>query len=266
MVGPLRSVLPLPLRAADGEVPARWSVVLGERSSAPAGNEFDQPTVTRRGDLAELVFGGTGSVVVDLRRREIEARPARVGRRDLLGNLIAAHVIPRVAADAHLVLHAAAVATPDGDEATLFVGPSGFGKSTVATQWCRRGHLLLGDDTVKIDGALAFPSWMGPRLWPNALAALGLDEGAGEPQCPGSEKRLLGAEDGIVLAERPAVVRKLVLLGSPSGSRVAAVRLLAEQALKLGFFDPATLLDRVTALVNAVPELEARTLWEPSVP
>lgn len=266
ILGPLHSALPLPLRSADGDVSTGWSVVVEERVAAPAGDPTDRPTITRRGNVAEMVFGDAASVVVDLAARKIEVRPALVGGADQLGNLIAAHVLPRVAAEASLVLHAAAVVTPDGTEATLFVGPSGYGKSTMATRWCLGGHLLLGDDTVRVDGAMAFPSWIGPRLWPTALAVLGLDEGAGEPQCPGSEKRLLGPEDGILLAERPAVVRKLVLIGSPTGSRVAAVRLLAEQALNLGSFDPVALLDRVTALVNAVPELEARTPWEPSAP
>jgi hypothetical protein len=262
MLGPIGSTLPLPLCRAHGERQEGWSVLVGDATSVQAARPAERPTVVRREHHVAMLFDEVASVAVDLTNMVITIGPHPTPDDVDLGSLIVDQVIPRIAADSHLVLHAAAVASADGQSATLVVGPSGTGKSTLAAAWCLNGEMLLGDDTIKIEGATACPSWAGPRLWPRALAAVGLDAQAGEPQSSRSEKRRLGPADGIVLGRRPAVVQKLILMGARSASRVAAVRLISEQALNLGSFDPVCLLDRVTTLVAAVPEIEVREPWQ----
>jgi hypothetical protein len=212
--------------------------------------------------VAELTFPDVAHIRVDLAALQmVVSQHPQADRRDL-APLMVDHVIPRVAADASLVLHAAGVVV-DG-AATLLVGAGGAGKSTLATRWCLEGGCLLGDDTVRIEQAAALPSYVGPRLWPSSLQALGLRPTDGRPATSFTEKRRLGPDEGIVLAEAEAPVRRIVVLGPPRprASRLDAVRALMEQALNLGHFDPVALLDRVTSLVDSVQEVEFRPPWD----
>jgi hypothetical protein len=260
IVGTVRSELALPLCPSPDPAAAAWSIAVGPAPVPLAGADSDV-AVTRDGERAEMSWEGMAVIGVDLADRTIVVHPCPPVDGATVAGLVVDHVLPRIAADSGLVLHAAAVVGADGRTATLVVGPSGAGKSTLVVEWCRAGRPLLGDDTIRMDGATAMPSWVGPRLWPSACVALGLAEEAGRAEGGRSTKRRLGAADGIVLAERPAEVTKIVLLGAPSSSRLQAVRLLAEQTLNLGVFDPVLLLDRITALVNAVPQIEAREPW-----
>ena len=75
-----------------------------------------------------------------------------------------------------LVLHGATVLREGG--ATIFVGESGQGKSTLAASLGRAGHAILGDDTMPLwpRAAGGFEVWPGSRmfkLWSNTIEALG---------------------------------------------------------------------------------------------
>lgn len=75
------------------------------------------------------------------------------------------------------VLHASGVEAGGG--AVLFVGSSGFGKSTLAAALRTRGHTLITDDqgVLCVSGQvpLALPSFPRVKLWPDSLASLGAD-------------------------------------------------------------------------------------------
>jgi hypothetical protein len=93
-----------------------------------------------------------------------------------LRHLFLDQVVPHVLAlDGSLVLHASAVATERG--AVAFLGPSGFGKSSLAAGFAVEGFTLLADDFVLLaegdSGFLATPSYPGLRLWPDSLSAFG---------------------------------------------------------------------------------------------
>lgn len=77
-----------------------------------------------------------------------------------------------------LVLHASAVAV--GDRVVAFVGGKQWGKSTLAATLCARGHKLMADDVAAIefsgDGCpTVVPAFPHLRMWPDAIASLGLD-------------------------------------------------------------------------------------------
>jgi hypothetical protein len=78
----------------------------------------------------------------------------------------------------HLLLHASAVAV-DG-KAVLFLGRSGWGKSTMAAALHARGHGLVTDDVAVLrveEGScpVVFPGFPRLKLWPEALVSLGDD-------------------------------------------------------------------------------------------
>jgi hypothetical protein len=80
-----------------------------------------------------------------------------------------------------LVLHATAVRV--GEEAVLFTGFSGRGKSTMAAYLCARGHELVADDVVAVDLSGARPMVRAGvpqiRLLPQSLGIVGANA-AGE--------------------------------------------------------------------------------------
>ena len=68
---------------------------------------------------------------------------------DEIEHLYLNHVLPLIKnAQGSLVLHSSGVKI--GDEAVLFVGTSGSGKSTIATYFATKGHALISDDNVEL--------------------------------------------------------------------------------------------------------------------
>jgi hypothetical protein len=258
MLGVVRSTVRLPaVVGRDGDSDG-WSVAVG-RPWISAPTDSKRPTIGRQDQVVEMGFDRFGFVRIDFARQTITVRPYPGSDADL-GSFVVDHVIPRVTSETNLVVHGGAVVDGHGD-AILAVGASGAGKSTLVTSWCLEDHKLLGDDTIRVDGMVAGCSFVGPRLWATSLAALGLK--GSDDDATGGQKRRLGPEDGVILADRPAPIRRIVLLGAPpsSSTRLSAVKLLCEQALNLGAFDPVSLIQRVTALVDAVREVEVRPAW-----
>jgi hypothetical protein len=91
----------------------------------------------------------------------------------------------------HLLLHASAVAV--AHEAVLFLGDTGWGKSTTAAALCARGYSLVTDDVAVLRTEercpVLFPGFPQLKLWPEALVSLG-DDPEKLPRCnPHFEKR-----------------------------------------------------------------------------
>ncbi len=76
-----------------------------------------------------------------------------------------------------LVLHASAVAI--NDEAVIFLGAKGYGKSTLAAHLQVRGHRLISDDIVPVDFAddrvLTVPGYPRIKLFEDSITAVGAD-------------------------------------------------------------------------------------------
>jgi len=95
-------------------------------------------------------------------------------------------------------LHASVVAI--GGRAIVLAGPSGFGKSSLAAAFAKRGSPVLGDDVAALadrgDCFAAYPAYPRIRLWPGSVEAL-----FGSPEAlpritPTWDKRFLALDGG----------------------------------------------------------------------
>jgi hypothetical protein len=135
---------------------------------------------------------------------------------DLVIHLLLDHVVPRVVAlRGHLMLHASGVVGPSG-HAHLFLGPTGTGKSTLATSLSQRGWELLDDDGVRVSDRngrwSATPGYAGVRLLPDAADALAPGV-AGTPMARGHQKlRFRVADLGIRMADEAAPIAAAYVL------------------------------------------------------
>ena len=99
-------------------------------------------------------------------------------RASTIRHLLLDQVLPlSLAADGHLVLHAAAVHR-DGLGTIALAGAAGGGKSTLAAALHHEGWAVVSDDGVVVDPSgevpVAIGAYPGLRVWPDAAAATGL--------------------------------------------------------------------------------------------
>ncbi len=101
----------------------------------------------------------------------------------LLGSAFGALLFQR----GHLVLHGSAVRV--GDDCLVCVGRSGAGKSTLSAGFMKRGHQILSDDVIPVDGSgRAIPSFPRIKLWQDATDLLGITTDRLRRIRPGVEK------------------------------------------------------------------------------
>jgi len=112
----------------------------------------------------------------------------------------------------NLLLHASAVTV--ADEAVLFLGSSGWGKSTTAAALHARGHGLVSDDVAVLQVGescpIVFPSFPQLKLWPEVLLALGDDPEKLPQWNPHLEKRARTAEHNF--SPTPLSIRRIYVL------------------------------------------------------
>jgi hypothetical protein len=97
--------------------------------------------------------------------------------------------------DGFVPVNAAAV-TIDGRAVVLVGGPAS-GRSTVAAALTRRGHGLLADDIVVIDArGDVLPTQGDVKVWPEALALLGMSPTDGDPVRAEIDKRFVRVARG----------------------------------------------------------------------
>jgi len=113
-------------------------------------------------------------------------------------------------------LHASAVAVDD--QAVVFAGPTGAGKSTVAATFALRGHAVMADDVVALsdDGehVAVQPGAPRIRLWPDSVRALYGGDDALPRLTPTWDKRFLDAAgDGHRFQDRPLPLAAVYILG-----------------------------------------------------
>ncbi len=158
-----------------------------------------------------------------------------------LEHLLIDQALPRLLAGrGHLVAHASQVRI--GSESALFLGRSGWGKSTLAGLLHQRGHPALCDDCVLLevrDGqAFATPSYPGLRLYHDSIAQVAATIGALSPVSDYSDKqRVIGLMlPPEALEARP--VRAIYVLSDPA---------LADAAMQV---EPRLPADACMALVE----------------
>ncbi|MCZ6789730.1 MAG: hypothetical protein O7D33_07340 [Chloroflexi bacterium] len=129
-----------------------------------------------------------------------------------------------------LVLHASAIDIDGG--AVLFLGGRGWGKSTMAAALHGQGHRVLCDDVVALElngGGVptVSPGFPQLKLWPDVVAALGVDPESLPRLSSRFDKRHFQANNGFCNA--PAPVRHIIVLRR--GPSLAIEHLQPQQAL-----------------------------------
>jgi len=194
-----------------------------------------------------VVAGST--ILIDPAHRDDDPRPTRLM---VLGPGMNTIVRQR----GMVMLHASGVEIGGG--CCVFVGASGMGKSTLATLLEKKGHPIVADDGIVIDGARVMPSWPSMKLWPESLHVLNR---TGDPLMEGAAKQTVRAH---LFQTHPLPLRAIYLLADGDvfgveevvGSR-GALELVANasRAVPLEIVDPAGHLAACAAIARAAPVL-----------
>jgi hypothetical protein len=221
----LDSSVPLPVDVASPEPSSsdrvRFRRSLRARPSVPAlsirADCPEAPWAIERWYPGYAIVEFPGWATFEVRPHEIALIEQVVPDDDLVSHLLLDHVVPRVVAiRGDLMLHAAGVVGPSGF-AHMFMGPTGTGKSTLATSLALHGWPLLDDDGVRAsfgDGRWsATPGYAGVRLLPDAVRMLAPGT-SGTPMARGHQKLRLRVSDlGIRMAGGPAPIATAYVLG-----------------------------------------------------
>jgi hypothetical protein len=164
----------------------------------------------------------------------------------------------------HVVLHGSAVRIETG--AIVFIGPAGWGKSTLAASAYLQGHGFLSDDVTAIDPVShsVVPSYPQIKLWTDAANALGIPGLQLRPIFPGWEKNAFGAARDF--STQPVPVRSVFVLREGPGpwlekvSPQDALRYLLSHAYCRGLTDKNDFL-RGADLVNHASVFILRLEW-----
>lgn len=104
------------------------------------------------------------------------------------------------------------------NEALIFLGHPGAGKSTTATAFWKNGNIILSDDltAVQINGNKAYviPGFPQLKVWKNALVGLGIDNSPLQNAFEGVDKFLIAQPIESFPAE-PIVLKKITILKKP---------------------------------------------------
>lgn len=117
------------------------------------------------------------------------------------------------------LLHGSAVQV--GNEAAIFLGIPGAGKSTTAAAFGKAGHTVLTDDLVAIQlldtKPFVVPAFGQYKIWKNTVDGLGFDESALAPSFEGATKFLVN-QPLTTFPRNPIPLRSITLL-YPQNSR-----------------------------------------------
>ena len=132
---------------------------------------------TSRYDGCYLVqFPDMADFMLDFRRNTVHCHPSAGTPVETIRHLLLDQVLPRyMGHQGNLILHASAVVLPGGT-GIIFLGKSGWGKSTIASSFHQDGARLVTDDTLLLeekDGHLVgIPAYAGSRLWQDSADSI----------------------------------------------------------------------------------------------
>lgn len=114
------------------------------------------------------------------------------------------------------LLHASAVMV--NNEALVFMGVPGAGKSTTATAFGKVGHPVLTDDLVAIQfidsKPYVIPAFSQYKVWRNALNGLHINSSDLEPSFEGADKFLI-TQPLETFPQKPVPLRRITILQTP---------------------------------------------------
>ena len=157
----------------------------------------------------------------------VETLADRAGEEDLavyiLGSCLAAIMEQR----GMLCLHASSVSW--NDEAVLFAGRSGIGKSTIAAALIKSGYQLRSDDVVPLEirggEILARKGLPFSKLWPDSLQKLDLNSDGLPKIRPCIEKRRISWTPELSDSEKPLPIKEIFLLTTIQSSAIEVSKL-----------------------------------------
>ena len=173
------------LSSCEDEIPV-WTISIPKRDIKQDGFEWFHTWQTpggqylgdcaRRGTDYQLNLLDQAIFRIFFSAGTIEAYPRAGCTVKTLAHLLLDQVIPRaICHTGRMVMHASAVQLADG-RSVAFTGPSGRGKSTLASAFRKAGHRLLSDDCLLIEkrqGAVwATPPYPSLRLWPDSADSM----------------------------------------------------------------------------------------------
>jgi len=178
----------------------------------------------RFGEDYLMKFTGLARFRIDFAGRVIEAYPEPDSTAATLAHLLLDQVIPRILCHmGRIVVHASSVVLEDG-QAIAFTGPSGRGKSTLASAFSREGFQVVSDDCLMLEsegGAVqAFSSYPSLRLWPDSSETLWDAADPASPQISDmahytNKKQVFLAGAEKQAADSPLPLSALFLLNEP---------------------------------------------------
>ena len=130
----------------------------------------------RRGEEYLLNVFDMAVFHIQFSKRQIDAYALQECPSNSMAHLLLDQVLPRVLChQGQPVIHASSVLLNDGS-AIAFSGPSGRGKSTLATAFHKAGHPVLADDCLLLkqrgSEIIAISAYSSLRLWPDSLDLL----------------------------------------------------------------------------------------------
>lgn len=171
-----------------------------------------------------------------------------------------------------LVLHGSSVAVHN--HIIVFLGDTGWGKSTLAEAFHRKGYPLVDDDIVAIhmhyDWPIVLPGFPQIKLWPDAAASLGHEPEQLPELYQSAQKRVHLVTAGHVQQSLP--LRQIYILG-PAGNQHESLPITPPQAfLEIVRFSRAMSLTgrpelqqlhfrQCTSLVNKIPVRRLKRLF-----
>jgi hypothetical protein len=198
--------------------------------------------------------------------RALDCHCSDPARLPLLAEIITRRVLPRICAlHGRLPMHAATLG--DGQGATMLLGSSGAGKSTMTAALARRlGWAIFSDDMSIVDDEqrhMVFATTPGVSVWQQSQRALGLPSEDCRPLQHYKGKGWYSPSPA--LAPPPQPLDVVILLSfDPNGGDIDCGRLSGPDALvkvssQLVAFNPrdtdaiAALFERATRLVATIP-------------
>jgi hypothetical protein len=222
--------------------------------------------LARRADGYLLRFPGACDFLFDRERQTVWVSPVKRVDEAIIEHLLLDQVLPRILAHrGELAAHCSAVAAGHG--AAIFLGRTGWGKSTLAGLMHRQGCALLSDDCVLLrpqsGRVVAVPTYRSLRLWPESLdrvfPSAELPVGSG-----GAKHRLRASGDDGEVAPRP--VNAVYVLNDPAENRqTISIEPISPAALCLALIrhsfrldvadraEAATFLGLCAAVARSVP-------------
>lgn len=153
--------------------------------------------------------------------RQIIVRPCDGLPQVTIDHFLADQVFPRLLAHmGRLVIHAGAVRI--GDEALMFVGQSGRGKSTLVASFDQSGPTLIGDDAMVVSSengqSLVRPVYPSLRLMPDSIEALMPGSVTAGPVAHYSSKQRIDIAGDRVASDEGRPLRAIFAIGEANST------------------------------------------------